>query len=150
MASHLSKKGKKICPRKAFRSFWNDTEKWVFWKSRIPVICMVIWSLYDDVTTKHFLGKIFYFNWNRYLQRAVNIFRKKKWATWEVERLILSLKYWRKILDTKKLYFLANKRGTSTNHLSYWVSFHSCTGFNFWVEMVKFFWAMARHLSQKS
>ena len=37
-------------------------------------ICMVTWSLYDDVITKYFLGKIFFFNWNRYLQQAVNIF----------------------------------------------------------------------------
>ena len=44
-------------------------------------ICMVTWSLYDDATTKHFLGKIFYFNWNRYLQHAVNIFQNMKTAT---------------------------------------------------------------------
>ena len=42
------------------------------------------------VTTKHFLGKKLYFKWNKYLQQALNIFPKMKWATWEVERLILS------------------------------------------------------------
>ena len=29
MASHLSEKCKKICQRKAFRSFYNDTDRWV-------------------------------------------------------------------------------------------------------------------------
>ena len=58
---------------------------------------VVTCSLYDDVTTKHFRGKILYFKWNRYLQKALNIFSNMKWATWEVERLVLALKYWREI-----------------------------------------------------
>ena len=41
-------------------------------------LCMVTWSLYDIVTTKYFLGKIFYFNRNRFVQQAVNIFRNMK------------------------------------------------------------------------
>ena len=49
------------------------------------------------VTTKHFLGKKLYFKWNRYLKQALNIFPKMKWATWEVERLILAQKYWKNI-----------------------------------------------------
>ena len=35
---------------------------------------MVTWSLYDDVTNKHFLGKILYFKWNRYLQQSLIFF----------------------------------------------------------------------------
>ena len=58
---------------------------------------MVTWSLCDDVTTKHFLGKILYFKWNRYLQEALNIFPNMRGATGEVEPLIFTLKYWRKI-----------------------------------------------------
>ena len=57
------------------------------------VICLLL----DDVTTKHFRGKILYFKWNRYLQQGLNIFANMKSATWEVERLVLALKYWREI-----------------------------------------------------
>ena len=41
-------------------------------------LCMVTWSLYDIVTTKYFRGKISYFNRNRFVQQAVNIFRNMK------------------------------------------------------------------------
>ena len=55
-----------------------------------------IW-LHNDATTKHFLGKILYFKWNRYLQQALKSFQTSNEPLEEVERLILALKYWRKI-----------------------------------------------------
>ena len=41
-------------------------------------LLMVTWSLYDIVTTKYFRGKISYFNRNKFVQQAVNIFRNMK------------------------------------------------------------------------
>ena len=78
MASHLSRKAKRFVREKhsvPFRMIPKDNSSRYL---ESQPVCMVTWSLYDDVTTKHFLGEIFNFNWNRCLQQAVNIFRNMK------------------------------------------------------------------------
>ena len=95
MARHLSEKGEKICQRKAFRSFQNDTERWVFKISRIPAY-MLTWSLYDDVPTKIFWVK---YSSNTEIDTSTS---SKYLLAHEMSHLrswpiILALKYCRKI-----------------------------------------------------
>ena len=54
-------------------------------------------SLWDDVTTKHFYGKILYFKGSKWFELTVYVLSNIKGTSWTLKLSILMLKWWIKI-----------------------------------------------------
>ena len=99
---------------------------------------MVRWSPCDDVTTKSFVGKIFYFKAPNRLERTntpENFYRLADHLT------SAAMKFCPVILKKICCYLRECHCRMAAQYLqSTQVTLHCSNGFIFWVKMVKFFW----------